>query len=270
MSVTTKEVAAPTESPDWYALLEDALSEPGRIQEAYRLFSKYSLCNRLLAARQLRRLGVPLCPINTFKGWLAANRPVRKGETAKIALVMPLPIKKKKADAEGGDTETVFTLFKPRRGWFYLDQTDGEEFLIEQRSLNWDLAQAKELLELTEIPFASVDGTLRGYAVGRQFAVSPLDRLPARARFREMGAILLGHTAATGTKEARHVPLESALREIEAETVAYLCCATLGFDGIEESRALLQELLAGQTEVPDKIAQRAFSAADKLLNAGMQ
>lgn len=269
MSAQVKEVATPSESPDWYDLLQDALSEPGYIRTAYSLFHKYSLCNRLLASKQLRDQGLPLTPINTFKGWLSAERPVMKGEKAAISLVMPIVIKKPKVDDDGHETQSAFTLFKPKRAWFHLGQTDGADYVVEQKSPNWDLELAKSFLELEEFDFASVDGSLPVLIRGRSFAVSPIEALPVKARFRAMGAIVLGHSAPADSKDARNVPIEKELRDVEAETVAYLCCATLGFDGLEDSRAQLQRLLAGRDAIPDKVAQRAFSAADKLLNAGL-
>ena len=269
MSAQIKEVVAPSESPDWYDLLQDALHEPGHIRTAYGLFHKYSLCNRLLASKQLRDQGLPLAPINTFKGWLSAERPVRKGEKAAISLVMPIVIKKPKVDAAGNEVESAFTLFKPKRAWFHLSQTDGADYVVEEKSPTWDPELARSFLEIEETEFSSVDGSIPARVQGRTYALNPIEALPAKARFRAMGVILLGHTADPESKEARNVPQDYVLRDVEAETVAYLCCATLGFDGLAESRARLQGLLDGLDSIPDKVAQRAFGAADKILNAGL-
>jgi hypothetical protein len=55
--------------------------------------------------------------------------------------------------------------------------------------------------------------------------------------------------------------------EVEAESVAMLCCASLGMPGIEYPRAYIQSWAQGES-ISDKSAQRIFGAADKILKAG--
>lgn len=283
---------------DWYDLLEQALREPGELAAAHRFFHKYSLANRWLASTQLRKLGLPLLPINTFgmkdketglpkTGWLACKRYVKAGEKASISLIMPMPVTKKKASdtaatgkkktskavatgaaapapAEGNDT---FVMFRPRRAWFHLGQTDGEEYIVEEKTRDWTAGAALEMLEIAEQSFAfnSVSDTRLGYADGRAIAISPLEMHPTYGRVREMARVVLGHTELT---LAKNVPVDAVMQDVEAETTAYLVAATLGFSGMETSQAKLQEHLAGASRIPEKSAQRAFSAADKILNAG--
>ena len=57
------------------------------------------------------------------------------------------------------------------------------------------------------------------------------------------------------------------IREVEAEGVAYILCSVLDLPGLRESRGYIQNWLAG-AEVTDKSAQRIFSAANKILEAG--
>lgn len=255
------------ETPDWYDLLEEAVREPGQLAAAYKFFHQYSLTNRWLASTQLRAQGLPLTPINTFKGWLGAKRPVKKGEKSSIALIMPVPIKKKREDGEPGEDEVVFTKFMLRNAWFHLGQTDGEEYAVEEKSEDWTIEGALEILDVREAPFefAGVGDIRMGYAQGREIAISPLEEYPTYGRIRQLARIVLGHTADT---PAKSVPEDQALRDIEAETTAYLCCATLGFDGMEVSRVFIQDWLDGARRIPDKSANRAFAAADKILNAG--
>lgn len=270
VEVATPEVKA--DSPDWYDLLEQAVNEPGRLAEAHKFFHQYSLANRWLASVQLHAQGLPLQPINTFKGWLGLERPVQKGQKASIALIMPVPVKSKKKDDEGDDErKIVFTKFMLRRYWFALSQTDGAEFKAEdvQRG-EWKLSAALEFLEVPEVSFefSSIGDTERmGWAGAKSIAVSPLAPHQELARLRELSRVMLGHTAA---EPAKAVPDTPEMRDVEAEAAAYLCAATLGFSGLDESRARLQGYLAGGTRmrIPDRLAHRAFSAADKILNAG--
>ena len=57
--------------------------------------------------------------------------------------------------------------------------------------------------------------------------------------------------------------------EAEAESVAMLCCESLGLPGAEFSRAYIQNWLDGSA-IPEKSAQKIFSAAHKILKAGQE
>jgi hypothetical protein len=57
------------------------------------------------------------------------------------------------------------------------------------------------------------------------------------------------------------------IREVEAESVAYILCSVLDLPGLIESRGYIQGWLSGG-EITDKSAQRIFGAADKILKAG--
>jgi hypothetical protein len=257
---------------DWYDLLEEAVREPGELAASYRFFHQYSLTNRWLAATQLRALGLPLLPINTFKGWLGAERPVQKDQKATIWLNMPVPVKVTKKDAASGEEEEKrFTRFMLRRHWFHMGQTAGADYEPkEPDSKDWSVTAAMDFFEIREraFEFTSITDTKRlGWAEGKEIAVSPLDTNQVYGRIREMARIVLGHTAET---PAKSVPVEADQRDIEAETTAYLVAVTLGIPGIEEGRMRLQLVLDDSTKprIPAILAQHAFSAADKLLNAG--
>lgn len=272
-SVATVEpvVAERRDTPDWHDLLVEAVLEPGRLADAYKYFRQYSLCNRWLAATQLRKLGMPLTPINTFKGWLNAGRPVQKGQKASIALIMPVPIRSKKKDEAGDEkNDVVFTKFMLRNYWFHLGQTEGEEYAAPAADdKDWSIAAAMSFLEIEEksFEFRSVTDLREGYAQGKSIAVSPMSTQPEFVRLREIARIVLGHTADV---PAKSVPMEQSLRDVEAEATAYLVAATMAMPGLYESRARLQAVLEedGKLRIPDRCANRAFAAADKLINAG--
>jgi hypothetical protein len=260
------------DAPDWYDLLEEAVREPGELSAAHRFFHKYSLTNCWLVSTQLRALGQPLTPVNTYNGWQKVNRQVQEGEKKSIALWVPAPIKKKKTDAAGVETEEkVFTRFFLRRNWFHMGQTAGEAFVPEEAADKyWKLESALDFLKITEgvHAFSGVNDTRLGWADGREIFVSPLETHQTYGRLREMARIVLGHTA---EKPSKNVPEELAMRDIEADTAAYLAAATLGITGgLEEARLRLQLNVGASSKlrIPDKCASRAFSAADKLINAG--
>ena len=129
----------------------------------------------------------------------------------------------------------------------------------------WDRTRALQTLNVEEITFEMLDGNCQGYAKGRQIAVNPVARMPAKTTFHELAHIELGHTS-----EAVHdsETLPRNLKEAEAESVALLCLESLGMDGAEFCRGYIQRWLSGDV-IPERSAQRIFAVADKILKAGI-
>lgn len=276
------------ERPDWGALLVEALTSPGRLAECYTVFHEYSLGNRILAAIQLALRGLPLAPIGSFGKWKALGRSVKKGEKA-IALIMPLPISKKAkadqtagdapggvegtaADGTGGGRKGGFTLFVLKNHWFSLDQTEGDRYEREVSIPAWDKAKALSTLGITEERFALMDGNTQGYAFPgeKRLAINPLAAMPWKTLFHEIAHCLL-HSKEAQMADGAWMPKD--IKEAEAEAVAYLCCATLGLPGLEESRGYIQDWLGSEErseEFARKSAARVFSTADKILKVGTE
>jgi len=61
-----------------------------------------------------------------------------------------------------------------------------------------------------------------------------------------------------------------SLCEVEAESVALLCCESLGLEGTDYCRGYLQHWLnRGSVEaIPEMSAQKIFRAADQIIRAG--
>lgn len=250
------------DKPNWSALLTDAVNEPGIISAAYSAFHNYSVGNQLLAWSQCSKRGIPLGPIATYKRWTELGRQVRKGEKA-LQLCMPVTITKK--DAAGEKTGDCFQAFVLKNFWFSLSQTDGADYQHEAVSPSWDSALALPALDVNLIPFTSADGNCQGYATGRSIAINPVAALPHKTRFHELAHVVLGHTTEHAMHDNERTPKD--IREVEAESVAYICCAILGLPGLMESRGYIQSWLDGGS-IADKTAQRIFGAAEKILKAG--
>lgn len=265
--------------PDWVGLLEEALTRPGRISEAYSAFHSFSIGNRILAALQLAERKLPLAPIASFKAWQAKGRQVRKGEKA-ISLVMPVTVKRERqVTNELGEVETKFeraTVFVLRPRWFSYDQTEpmqGVEQTPEPpRELPlWNRAKALEALGVTEASFDLLDGNTQGYArpSKRIIAINPMAANPLKTTFHELAHCLL-HADQDRIVDGAELP--RSLLEVEAEAVAYLCCASLGHTGLEECRGYIQSYLMlcrGRTdEIRTRHAMRIFRATDQILKAG--
>lgn len=246
----------------WATMLADAVTQPGVIGECYNAFHGYSIGNQMLAWSQCMARQIELGPIATYKRWSELGRQVKKGEKA-LHLVMPVTINKK--DSAGEKTGEVFSMFALKNNWFTLDQTEGADFASEPVIPAWDKAKALQTLGITEVRFHSPNGNSQGYAQGKNIAINPVAVLPHKTRFHELAHVVLGHTLEHAMHDDDMTPRD--IREVEAESVAYILCSVLGLPGLVESRGYIQNWLHG-AEISDKSAQRIFGAADKILKAG--
>ena len=252
----------------WGELLRDAVEKPGRMLTAYTAFHNYSLGNALLALEQCVRRNLQPGPLNTYRGWLERKRQVRKGETG-ITLCMPIPLKRNahsdEAEEEPAKPQT-HDAFRFRAYWFVLAQTEGEETYIAPIP-GFDLDTALGRLNITRAAFHEINGNIQGLARHREIAVSPLAALPHKTTFHEIAHVVLGHTTSEKLVDSEHTPRH--LCEVEAESVALICCETLGFDGAEFCRGYIQHWLKTEKEIPNHNAAHIFAAATSILKAGI-
>ncbi|HZS06260.1 MAG TPA: ArdC-like ssDNA-binding domain-containing protein [Blastocatellia bacterium] len=263
-----RESTTTTDTTKWSDLRREAVTTPGMILEAYSAFHGYSVGNQILARVQCRMRGIQPGPISTYPGWKAKGRQVRKGEKA-ITLCMPITCKRKgEAESKGaeGNEAGVFTMFVYKPHWFVISQTDGEP--VEMQSApEWDRAKALASLGISEIAFDLSDGNVMGFARRHSIAISPVNPLPHMTTFHELAHVLLGHTSERAFADGEQTPRN--LREVEAESVALICCESLGLPGAEYARGYIQSWLAGDV-IPEKSAQKIFHAADQILRAGQE
>lgn len=256
-------------TPNWQTLLNEALTKPGLVSEAYSRFHNYSLGNQLLAFVQCAMRGIQPGPICTYPGWKALGRFVKRGEKA-LTLCMPEQGKTRGTTVQEDGTEEehegVFTRFVFRNNWFVLAQTDGEEYKPEPLP-EWNPEHALAALEITREEFNLVNGNVQGYArPARVVAVSPVALMPHKTLFHELAHVLLGHLEQGNLTDSEATPRN--LREVEAEAVALLCCESLGLSGAEFSRGYIQSWANGAASIPERSAQKIFHAADQILKAG--
>ena len=100
----------------------------------------------------------------------------------------------------------------------------------------------------------------------REIAINPLAALPHKTTFHEMAHVVLGHTTSETLVDGELTPHH--LREVEAESVALICCETLGLPGAEFCRGYIQHWLKTEKEIPNHNAARIFTAATSILKAG--
>jgi antirestriction protein ArdC len=259
----------PSDQVQFRQLLQQAVNKPGTIMRAYSLFHQYSIGNQLLALIQADRRGIPLGPIASFNRWKELGRHVKRGEKA-IELCMPITSKRtvKEQGADGSETESeiVFKRFVFKRNWFMLSQTDGAAYQPPAIPA-WDRARALTALNVEEIPFEMMNGNCQGYATGLRIAINPVAQMPHKTLFHELGHIQLDHTTEP-VHDSEILPRN--VKETEAEAVAMLCCEALGLPGAEFARGYIQSWWGVGNPIPERSAQRIFSAADKILRAGIE
>lgn len=247
-------------------ILKSVVTEPGKISEAYTAFHNYSLGNQLLAMFQCAYRQIPLGPINTFKGWQALGRNVQRGQKA-IQLCMPVQFKVKEQAEDGSETTGVRKGFVFRNNWFVLAQTEGDDYANEVVTPEWNAERALQSLEIEQTAFEHTNGNCQGYATHEgKIAINPIAEYPHKTRFHELAHVVLGHTREATMTDSEHTPKN--IKEVEAESVAYILCTLLNLPGIEESRGYVQHWLSDGETISDKSAQKIFSAADKILKAG--
>ncbi|HEX3558270.1 MAG TPA: ArdC-like ssDNA-binding domain-containing protein [Pyrinomonadaceae bacterium] len=250
-------------SPQWSQMLEEAVSQPGLLLQAYSAFHGYSIGNQLMALVQCQARGIEPGPIATFPGWIEKGRHVKKGERA-LVLCMPLTFRNKERKSESEPEHFLGFTYKPR--WFVLAQTEGSP-VEPPVTPEWERERALESLSINETAFDLTDGNVQGYARRREIAISPLAALPHKTRFHELGHVVLGHTTEADFNDTEQTP--RSLREVEAECVALICLETLELPGTEYCRGYVQNWMkAGVETIPEQSAQKIFRAADQILRAG--
>ncbi|HUE80779.1 MAG TPA: ArdC-like ssDNA-binding domain-containing protein [Pyrinomonadaceae bacterium] len=264
--------------PKWSALLVEAVNKPGLIMQAYSAFHQYSVGNQLLALVQCQMRGLEPGPINTFPGWRALGRNVKRGERA-LVLCMPITCKRRNVEpndntrsaSTGNNSSTAsatrndgkgkeqhtYTAFLHKPRWFVLSQTTGEEFTPPTLP-QWDAKRALKALDIEQIPFTETDGNCQGYARGRQVAINPVAQLPAKTLLHECAHVTLGHTTEADFTDTERTP--KSLREVEAEAVALLCCEALNLEGADFCRGYIQNWLGpalgyNEEAIPEKSGQ---------------
>ena len=181
---------------------------------------------------------------------------------------MPMPFKRAaqtdSVQDETAEPQTRYA-FRFRAYWFVLAQTEGDGTYAAPIP-GFDIDIALRTLNITRTPFKEMNGNIQGFANGREIAVNPVAALPHKTTLHELAHVVLGHTTSEklvdSEQTARHI------REVEAESVALICCETLGLDGAEFCRGYIQHWLKTEKEIPNQSAARIFAAATSILKAG--
>src|SRR5439155_10648797 len=95
---------------------------------------------------------------------------------------------------------------------------------------DWGEVHALYALGIDRTRFDHPNGNCQGYARQRSVSVSPIAALPHKTLFHELAHVVLGHTEeGTTLDDDDRTPVN--LREVEAESVALICCELLMLGG---------------------------------------
>lgn len=243
---------------DWNQLLEEAITLPGSVGNVYNRFYEYSFMNQML----LRLQGITE-PVATYKRWQSVGRQVLKGSKAKV-IVRPVTVMKE--DEATGEKKPKMVGFKEVPCIFALSETEGDE-LPPFEAPGWDLDQALDHLDITQVPYTSISGNAQGYSYERNFAINPVAVYPVKTTFHELSHIVSGHT--TPDQHAEYVT-HRGIKEFEAEGAAHLIMNELG-EVDEEQAAVSRGYLQGwlrEERPPETSIKTVFKTTDTILKAG--
>lgn len=172
-----------------------------------------------------------------------------------------MPVITKEKDPEWDDRiKSIF--FMPRKNWFTVYQTEGDEFIPEVPG--FDFTRIDEKLEVERVEFNHTDGNCQGYASSNKYAINPVAANPMKTMFHELAHILLGHTDQQMDDSAT---LARNIKEFQAESVALICAACIGqTDELKYSLGYLQNWGIPE-DLDKKMIEKLFSVSNKIISA---
>lgn len=172
-----------------------------------------------------------------------------------------MPVITKEKDPEWDDRiKSIF--FMPRKNWFTVYQTEGDEFIPEVPG--FDFTHIDEKLDVTRVPFYHANWNCQGYASWIAYAINPMAQNPMKTTFHELAHILLGHTD-HGISDTDD--LDKNIKEFQAESVALICAAIIGqTDELTYSLGYIQSYWVPEN-LDKKMIEKLFSVANKIISA---
>lgn len=244
-------------------LLEGLLTLPGSVGETYNRWHRYSPRNIGFLALQ----GCPPEPIATYKRWSELGFHVRKGEKA-YSILRPIQVKVPDKEEPDNEEKTRFAKrFKVVRALFHYGQVAGEGDLPPYTPPEWDLDRALKVLDIEQVPFASYEGNMGGYAVAKTIAINPVAPYPLRTTLHEMSHVEHGHTTSERLQEYQS---HRGAFEFEAEASAYVCLNEIG--ELDEktatvSRGYVQSWMKDE-KPSEKSLRNVLNVSTRVLDAG--
>lgn len=261
-----------TQQTNYNQYLDMALNEPGELGKFYTYFREYSVFNQFFVFSQCLSRNLKLGPIATFPKWNSLNRRIIKGSKA---IQILWPSKKALKDENGNDVldkdgkKVMITKgFFAKKSHYLLCQTEGPENIeIENPEFSTDLLLKN--LGFKKVPFTMTNGNCQGFArpKEKEIAINPIAYNVRKTTLHEVAHCLLHGEDDTEFSHGSELPTD--IKEVEAESVAYIVSAILGDDNenLKYSRGYIQHWKQ-DNELSEDSIKRIFKAVDIILKAG--
>lgn len=241
-------------------LANDIVTDPEKLELFCKQwnngFHNYSFGNTILIWSQ--KHDASLCA--GYHTWLDKKRFVKCGEHG-LNILAPMFFKKTKENEAGEDEEVTITRFRVVNV-FDVSQTDGEPLEMGHSDKVTGDCQLTvgEVSKLFDFPVIFSNGIENGSTDGKSITLSERGNLTAMLAtyFHELAHAQLHF--GSNRKE-----LSSDTRELEAEAVSYIVCASLGIDN-QKSKYYIGNW-HGDAEKLGNSGQRILKTAEKIVRA---
>lgn len=259
-------------------LLAQAVSEPGKLSASFQNFHNYSVMNCMFAWLQCEVRGIDYGPIATYKQWNKLGRKVVSGPGSAIWLCQPFTGAKWycQCKPQGGDPDPncpdcegkgwthTYTRFEMRPHWFVMSQTDGPDVDLQPTN-GWDPIKAMETIGVSFEGFKKGNGNAGGYYSRDRstIGINPVSDHHLQTLIHELAHAVLHRES--------DPEIDRATREVEAEASTFVACMSLQIGDSEsfaQHRGYIQHWL-GEGTIDDNMAKRIFTAATKIIQAGL-
>ena len=246
------------------------LEKEGTVAQCFSVFHEFSINNQLLACWQLRAKGMDIQPVASKTRWLKVEREIKPSQKYnRIYLWQPIPSVYYTENEETGKMERhEYTRFEFNPRWYALEQTynrNNEEFNPQKLEIKgFDLNRVIQHYKIKLIPFSKLNGNIQGYArvSTNELAINPVASDKDMTILHELAHLALEHGK---------VNMSTSLKELEAETVAYIVGSVIGAteEQLSNSRGYVQGWFR-ENKIPDDNANRIMKVADKILKLGLK
>ena len=262
---------------DYNNYLDMALNQPGELGKFYTHFRDYSIGNQFFIYSQCLSRNLEIGPIATYNKWKELNRNVKKGleidlRTNKKALGMLWPVSFQKKDKEGNllfdkdGNPLIINMFKVKFAHFLLCQTEGKE-KPEIKNPVFDTDLLLENLGIKKVSFDMTNGNCQGFAKPnkKEIAINPIAHNKRKTLIHEVAHCILHGEDNIEFSHGSELPTD--IKEVEAETVAYIVSAILGDDNenLKYARGYIQHWKQ-DNKLSDDTVKRIFKAVDTILS----
>lgn len=261
--------------PRFKNLIEYALdpANKGQLSDMFTKFYDYSLFNTMILSHQCIALKGKLSPVLCPSKWEKLGCKLNKNATPLTALVPQMKsVTIERVNDDGvieKKTIQVPAFFKWVDKFYMLEDTDCKDIskVVKVGVITINPEAICKALSIKIIPFSMMDGNCGGYSKvdAKEIALNPHfnqnDSVMMSTLFHEIAHSILHH------KDRKDRDLSRANREVEAELVAFLVCASVNKNlNVDNSIAYIKGWLSrSKTGFTEAMSEHAMQTASQIL-----